>query len=376
MPCLLCGMADEASACSFHPGRPFLSHSLGPRGDWNDAYIWSCCGRYAESSVDVNGYNTQPPHSPGCVIQQQHISIAAIHLFSSEKGRDLALKTAAALKDSGFRAEISDIRKPSTSEIEKADCVVFVSADADAPLVENWVEQLSVETGPWVLVCYLTRGNERSRIQQAEANDLVSAAIQGVRQRFAQRSIPEFKIFLSYRHADSAIAAAVHRFAAQCWWDKAMFNPGVDWASELVMAIEGCQLFVLVVRDPLPSESYVWRELNLALKHHKPIAILSFGAGGEDVLSQYGSLVEEMKPAGIWANRPIANAPRDRILFLCHPSTPPKLLYFSNLCNQLRVSLPSDRAAETRETYDTENAVKLFNFLGNYPESSHPIRFL
>jgi hypothetical protein len=285
------------------------------------------------------------------------------------------LNTAAALKDSGFLAEVSDLRKPSTSEIEKADCVVFVSTDADAPLVENWVEQLSVETGPCVLVCYLTRGNERSRIQTAESNQLVSAAIQGVRQRFAQRRIPEVKIFLSYRRADSAIAAAVHRFA-ECWWDKAMLNPGVDWASELVTAIQACQLFVLVVRDPLPSESYVWRELALALKHQKPIAILSFGAGGVEVLSQCGSLVKEMKPARIWANRPIASAPRDRILFLCHPSTPPKLFYFPNLYSQLRVSPPFDLAAETRETYDTENAVKLFSFLNNYPESSRPIRFL
>lgn len=107
MSCLLCGMADEDSACSFHPGRLFLSHNLGAHGDYNDAYIWSCCGRYAESSVDANGCDARPPHSPGCVIQQQHIFVAAIHLCCSGKGRDLALKTAAALKDSGFLAEVS-----------------------------------------------------------------------------------------------------------------------------------------------------------------------------------------------------------------------------------------------------------------------------
>ena len=105
------------------------------------------------------------------------------------------------LKDSGFRADISDIRNPSTTAIENAACVVFVSTTTDAPLVENWVEKLSSETGPRVVVCYVTKGNERSRIHKAEPNDLVNAAIQGVRQRFTQGLLPHFKVFLSYRRA-------------------------------------------------------------------------------------------------------------------------------------------------------------------------------
>jgi hypothetical protein len=280
------------------------------------------------------------------------------------------------LKNSGFHVGISDIRNSSIAAIENAACVVFVSTTTDAPLVENWVEKLSSEVGPRVVVCYVTKGNERSRIHKAEPNDLVNAAIQGVRQRFTQGVLPQFSVFLSYRRADSAIAAAVHRFAAQCWWDRAVLNPGVDWASEIVTAIEACRLFVLVVRDPLPSESYVWRELNLALKYQKPIAILSFGTGGEGVLAQCGSSVEEMKPARMWAHRPIVPGPRDRLVFLCHPATPPKLLYFADLYSQLRALRPSTRTAETRETYDTPNAVTLFNFLGEYPESCRLIRFV
>jgi hypothetical protein len=166
------------------------------------------------------------------------------------------------------------------SAIREADCVVFISDKTDAPLVEDWVERLSVESGPCVLVSYVTGADERSRIHKADPKDLVDAAIQGVRQEFAERSSPRLNVFLSYRSADSTIASAVHRFAP-CWWDKAMLNPGVDWASDIFMAIETCQLFVLIVRDPLPTESYVWQELRLAIKHKRPIAILSFGTGGE-----------------------------------------------------------------------------------------------
>jgi hypothetical protein len=202
---------------------------------------------------------------------------------------------------------------------------------------------------------------------------LVDAAIQGVRQQFAERSLPRLNIFLSYRRADSTIASAIHRFA-QCWWDKAMLNPGVDWASDIVMAIEACQLFVLIVRDPLPAESYVWQELRVAIEHKRPIAILSFGTGAEEVLSKCGTLADGIKAGSIWAERPLGRGPRDRLLVSYHPSTPPALLYFPNLYSQLRISSSGSRDGETRETFDTPNAVKLFNFIDRFPESCQLIR--
>ena len=83
-----------------------------------------------------------------------------------------------------------------------------------------------------------------------------------------------------------------------------------------------------------------------------------------------------MKQAAVWAHRPTVPGPRDRLLFLCHSATLPKLLYFSDLHSQLRVVRPYTRTEETRKTYDTPNAVTLFNFLGDYPESCRLIRFV
>jgi len=37
---------------------------------------------------------------------------------------------------------------------------------------------------------------------------------------------------------------------------------------------------------------------------------------------------------------------------------------------------PYPLSTESRETYDTPNSVKLFNFLGGYPESCDLIRFV
>jgi hypothetical protein len=88
--------------------------------------------------------------------------------------------------------------------------VAFVSTTTDAPLVDSWVEKLSSDQGSRVVVCYVSKTNERSRIHTAEPDDLVNAAIQGVRQRFAHGLLPPFEVFLSYRRADGAIAAAVH----------------------------------------------------------------------------------------------------------------------------------------------------------------------
>jgi hypothetical protein len=376
MQCLLCNTADVAGACSFHPGRPVLSHNLGAYGDYNDAFIWSCCSRFAESSVDAKGGYILPSRSPGCVVREKHTSLAAIHFCCSKQGRELALNAANALKGSGFFADISDIRSPAVASIAGAACVVFLSTANDAPIVEDWLEALANQTAPRAVVCFLDNGDQRSRIHKAEPDNLVHAAIQGVRQKFTQGALNRFKVFLSYRRADSAISAAVHRFTAQCWWDNAALDPGVDWASEIVTAIEACRLFVLVVRDPLPPASYVWKELNLALKHEKPIAILSFGSGGEELLAKCGSYVGEMKLAGIWADRPVAGRPRDRLRFSCHSASPPKLLYFSDMYEQLRIAQPSSRTTEDRETYGTPNSVKLFNFLGGYPESCDLVRFL
>jgi hypothetical protein len=216
-----------------------------------------------------------------------------------------------------------------------------------------------------MMVCNVDPEAVETRVQIAAADrvELLFEAIVGaVRSWHGQLTRSPYAMFLSYRRKDAPIAQTINRFMTS-WWDHAVLRPGVDWASEIEVGITSCSLFVLLLRGDIPTDSYIWRELELAVQHEKPIAVLAFGDEGEEVIDRCGIRPKDLEPCEL------AEPPRDSLLpgrtfRLLRAGTETRpIMYFPNLQAQLEWPDASDSPYD----YDTPNTVGLLSLLRNYP---------
>jgi len=361
MPCLVCGSTTTSDPCSFHPGKPNYTQSTDGRNDHRDVYRWSCCGQYALSEIKA-GSDVSPEHAPGCITATTHLTAAPILISHSSSRSDLAHASGASLRDMGFDVALSPMDAPSRADHSGYACVAIIPEEADALSAIDMADGVRASTRPpWVIV-FSARDAVHARTQTSSLNraDEVSSAIsRGVRMHHGHLETSPFNVFLSYRRADTPVAAAINKRLSS-WWDQHVLSPGVDWASEIDLGIRACSLFVVLFRGDVPPESYVWRELDLAIKYERSIAILAFEDEGQAALLRCGISRDMLE----WCELRAPWFP-DREAFLVgrHSSGERSILYFRRLGSQLQWPPNSERADE----YDTSLAISFLNTLRDFP---------
>jgi hypothetical protein len=116
-----------------------------------------------------------------------------------------------------------------------------------------------------------------------------------------------------------------------------------------------------LLRGDIPPESYVWRELSLAQKHRRPVAILAFEDEGAAALSKYGLSVDMLE----WCEllTPASSRPHPPIIVGRYLSDEHSVLYFRRLTAQLNWPTGSEDA----DAYDTNPTISLLNMLRDFP---------
>jgi len=216
-----------------------------------------------------------------------------------------------------------------------------------------------------MLVCNLDPDAVETRIQIAgtdSAELLFEVIVGGVRSWHGQLTRSPYGIFLSYRRKDAAIAQTINRLMSS-WWDRAVLRPGVDWASEIEVGIRSCRLFAIVLRGDIPANSYIWRELTLALQHEKPIAVFAFGDEGEAVIDRCGIRRQDLEPCELAEPSRNSLLPRRTFRLLRAGIETRPIMVFPSL--QAQLGWPG--ASDNPHDYDTPNAVTLLSLLRDYP---------
>lgn len=365
MRCLVCKSSHNESVCTFHPGNRFHVYTTGARDDYRDVYSWTCCAKYELSTVE-GGHDVPPPFSPGCTNAGSHLEAARILLVCSPGQLALATSCAEVLAEEGFEVSQSSIRSAAQKGLKDFACVAVLPDLSDAVAALQLVDAVrATERPPWMIVFNVDPKSVEARTQMAAANSvhlLREAIVGGVRSWHGQLKESPYNIFLSYRRIDVAIATTIHRFMGS-WWDRAALRPGVDWASEIEVGISSCKLFALLLRGDIPTDSYIWRELDLALQHERPIAVLAFQNEGEQVLDRCGIRSEDVQSCEL--SKPLRHEfDRRRPFRLLRAGTEARpFMCFANLQTQLTWPESSDSMYD----YDTPNTVELLSLLRDYP---------
>jgi hypothetical protein len=161
---------------------------------------------------------------------------------------------------------------------------------------------------------------------------------------------------------DSAVATTINRFMTS-WWDHAVLRPGVDWASEIEVGIRNCKLFALLLRGEVPADSYIWRELDLAVRHERPIAVLAFQDEGDLVLDRCGIRSKDVQFCKL-SKPPESESLQRQSFRLWRVGTETRpLLCFPDL--QAQLGWPEN--SDSRYDYDTPGTVELLSLLRDYP---------
>jgi hypothetical protein len=216
-----------------------------------------------------------------------------------------------------------------------------------------------------MLVCNVDPEVVETRVQiaAAETVDLLFEAIVGaVRSWHGQLARSPYDIFLSYRRRDAAIAQTINRFMPS-WWDRAVLRPGVDWASDIEVGISRCKLFVLFLRGDIPTSSYIWRELELARQHEKPIVILGFWSEGEEVIERCEILPKDLELCELAEPARDSLLPRRSFRLQRAGTETRPIMHFSRLQAQLGWPDSSDSPYD----YDTPDTIGLLALLRHYP---------
>lgn len=365
MRCLVCESSDDGGVCSFHPGNRFFVHTMGARDDYRDVYSWTCCAGSERSTVE-EGRDVPPSFSPGCTNAGSHLHAARILLAFSPSRLALATSCAEALSREGFDVSQSSIGLAAREDFGDFACVAILPDTSDGATALQLVDAArALAHPPWMIVCNVDPTSVNARVQMAAVQDvqhLRETIVGGVRSWHGQLKESPFGIFLSYRRVDAVIATTIHRFMPS-WWDRAALHPGVDWASEIEVGIRSCRLFVLLLRGDIPADSYIWRELDLALQYERPLAILGFRNEGDQLLERCGILAEDLQPCEI--GKPRHELGRRQPLRLLRAGTETRpFMYFSNL--QAQLAWPEGSCSV--DDYDTPNTVELLSLIRDYPD--------
>ncbi len=359
MHCLVCGGSSPNDACSFHPGNLSYVQTTDGRFDYRDVYRWSCCNQNSLSEV-VAGSDVRPEHAPGCTTAPMHMPVAPILVCYSAGRLIFVEECVAALREMAFDVAMAEFDAVNENDLSDWACVVMIPEKSSAQRALELAETMrSHARPPWIIVLNAS-GSAQGRTQATAAEHVgqaCDAICHGVRMYHGRVDKSPFNIFLSYRRADTFVATIINRFLPS-WWDQHVLSPGVDWASEIEVGIRECGLFVLLMKGDLPADSYVWRELDLAIKHRRSIAILAFEDEGQPVLSRCGTSREALE----WCrfNPPFYR--REQPLMVGrHSSGDQSILYFNRLTAQLNWPLDS------RDEWAYSNARDLLTPLRDFP---------
>ena len=365
MRCLVCKSTQHDTACSFHPGNRFQVHTTGARDDYRDVYSWTCCAK-SEVSIVENGHDVPPSFSPGCTTAGSHLDGARILLISSPSKSAPATSCAERLAQEGFEVIQCSFLSATREGLNGVACVGFLPDVGDAATAFHLADAVrGTAQPPWMVVCNVDPEAVETRMQIAATDSvegLFEAIVGAVRSWHGQLTRSPYDIFLSYRRKDAAIAKTINRFMPS-WWDRAVLRPGVDWASEIEVGISSCRLFALLLRGDVPTDSYIWRELELAVQHERPIAVLAFRGEGEEVIDRCGIRPEDLEPCQLTEPPRNSLLPRRTFRLLRAGTETRPIMYFPSLQAQLRWPDASDSPYD----YDTPDTVGLLCLLRDYP---------
>lgn len=363
MQCMVCGSTSAGAQCSFHPGNLAYIQTSDARTDYRDVYRWSCCAKHSLSDAQSDA-DVVPIHAPGCTVAPAHINSASLLLWHSKSRIDFAEKCETLLREMGYDVDVLPLGVESIRPTHHYFCIAVLPDEADATTAIDLAEsQQALASPPWVIVfSALHAAQARTQTSAASlAEETCHAIVRGVRMRHGGINNSPFNVFLSYRRTDLPVAKTLNKRLAS-WWDKHVLTPGVDWASEIEVGVRSCSLFVLLLRGDIPPESYVWRELSLAQKHRRPVAILAFEDEGEAALLKYGLSVDMLE----WCEllTPATSSHHPPIIVGRYLSVEYSVLYFRRLTAQL--NWPS--RSEDADAYDTDPTISLLNMLRDFPQ--------
>jgi hypothetical protein len=292
---------------------------------------------------------------------------AKVVLVMSRSNSSLAAACAERLAAAGFEIDQYQFPVVGQPHLDGAACVALLPDSSEAPAALQFLDKLNVKgRSPWMMICNLdpAAANARMHIVSTNSEDaLFEAVVAGVRAWHGRLVESPYRVFLSYRRMDGAAAQAIHRFTG-CWWDRAVLRHGVDWADEIEIGIRSCQLFAILLRGDIPSDSYVWRELDFATRQHKPTAVLAFGNEGEAVIARCGLNLQDFKRCTLCEPRVSGRDSNQGFRLLRSGTDSKPILYFPGLQEQLRWPRHSEAAFD----YDTPAAVLLLSLLREYPD--------
>lgn len=362
MRCIVCQQSQPDAPCSLHPGNRVLAHGLPSWEDYDSVYEWTCCAKRERSTTKEGGEEVLPPFSPGCTAALGHVYQAKVLFVTSEVSRELAFNCGSKLRVHGFDIAQRSFVDFTSEDMNGSACVVLLPG-AEESVAAFQLAETSRTSGesPWIMVCNLdpTLANTRLHIASAKQDEaLRDAVLAGVRAWHGRLTRSNYKIFLSYRRSEMAVARTIHRFMP-CWWDQAVLQPGVDWTAEIEVGIRNCSLFTLLLRGDIPNDSYVWRELDHATRHERPIAIFAFGEEGDLAMARCGMRITDFEACTVaHRHRP------DRVYRVLRGGSASRpVLCFPNLREQLQ--WPA--ASQNHFDYDRPAAVSLLALLRDFP---------
>jgi len=362
--CIICQQSQPDVPCSLHPGNRVFAHGLPSWENYDSVYEWTCCARRERSTTGEGGLEVLPPFSPGCTAASGHLYRAKLLFVTSEASRALASDCASKLREQGFDVAQRSFVDFAPGDMNGSACVVLLPGAEESAAAFQLAEtgRASVES-PWIMVCNLdpTIANTRLHIASAKHDEaLLGAVLAGVRAWHGRLAGSRYKIFLSYRRSEMAVATTIHRFMT-CWWDQAVLQPGVDWTAEIEVGIRSCSLFTLLLRGEIPNDSYVWRELDHATRHERPIAIFAFGEEGNFAVARCGMRIADFEPCTVAHPSRGSHERVYRVLRGGNVSRP--VLCFPSLREQL--DWPA--ASQNHFDYDTRAAVGLLALIREFP---------
>lgn len=294
MTCLVCGESDAAGECSFHAGRAHKAGTTDGRNDYTDYYRWSCC---AKTELAKLPGELPPDRSPGCLQNDLHLTAANVAFVHSPEQEAFARECASAIQRDGLTVTLTEFEDLDDCDLESFTLLALFPDPSQVEEVSALQERTAAfERAPWFLAFNVDpdSANLKAQTTVADTERIVTRAVfEGLAAWHGRNRKSPFNLFLSYRHKDEFIAQELYSHLS-CWWDRAVLGPGVEWSSEIENGIRDCSLFMLLMNGELPRESYVWNEIELAIKYERDVAILALGNEDEAVLERF-----EIDPASL-----------------------------------------------------------------------------
>ncbi len=301
--CLLCESDGRSFTCSFHPGNRSFWHSSGDDRDdpYRDAYVWSCCGRIAFSTLantdDLR--ELRPVRSAGCASAERHLFAARVALVFSLEFAGLAEETVGMLAQNGIRTELLHYESFDQQPVHDCDLIVILHDSDERTLVKRLGTQFLANAEKNIVIFSSPEKLNTYEVEVQSTHGLAAHTIfEAVRQalRKPHRPINEWQpdVFVSYTRSNRKLATAYSAaITLRMWIDTRMLAPGVRWSTEILSGIQKSSLFFLIITPDTPEPTYCWLELADAIKSEKPIFVVCHGDTEGRLLQATGTTVSE-----------------------------------------------------------------------------------